>query len=341
MQEVQKKSDLDFPLSESALKGKDVAGALAQAMLGVETRLREVSDASGPAKDLIWHLVGSGGKRIRPRLTLLIAGTCPGFNGEFPVDIAVASELIHTASLLHDDVIDEGDLRRGKDTARRVWSNTASVLAGDHCLASAVELIRGCDTGEILAESLQTVQKLVSGELLQLQTKGTLVLDEDHYRRICDLKTASLFVWCSRAGARFADASEEQLDAVGKMADSVGLAFQIRDDLLDVTGDARFGKRLLDDLREGRMTLPVIRSVKENPEIGNLLQDLYSRGSDATDEELEAVQNLVAQTSAIESVALEVQALSQKGVEYLHALPKTEYRDLIESQIRLLGVREV
>lgn len=271
---------------------------------------------------------------------MLVAACCSDFRGDFPIDLAVAGELIHTASLLHDDVIDEGVQRRGIPTARVVWSNTASVLAGDYCLSTAVELIRGVDTGETLAGSLAAVKDLVAGELLQLESKGSLMIDEGRYREICRLKTAALFVWCARAGARHSGASKSQIHAVGEMARKVGLAFQMRDDLLDMTGDDRFGKRLLDDLREGRMTLPVIYAVKKSPELGVELEGMFAEPLELTAGGLESFRSRVQETGAIEDVADEVTELTDEARALLAELPKSPYRDLIDTQIELLGARQ-
>jgi len=331
----------DNPLGEHQLLDVDAMNAIGQAMIDVEARLMAVAHASGPASDAIAHLVASGGKRIRPRLTLLIAGTCDHFDGNFPVELAVASELIHSASLLHDDVIDEGVQRRGIPTSRMVYSNTVSVLAGDHCLASAVEMIRSVDTGDVLAESLRSVQDLVHGELLQLQTRGKLQVDEDLYRKICLLKTASLFVWAARAGARSAGATELQLEAVGHLATNLGLAFQMRDDLLDISGDERFGKRLLDDLREGRMTLPVILAVRKNPELGRHLERMFNSTEELSADELNGFRARIEETGAIEVVAEQVWSLTREALKDLQTLRQTPYRDLIESQIDMLGVRSI
>lgn len=347
MQEVTEKSRPEAlvsvvnPLSESALNDADAMQAIAAAMQAVEARLDEVARDSGPASDAILHLISSGGKRIRPRLTLLIAAGCEGFDGKFPVDLAVASELIHSASLLHDDVIDEGTQRRGIPTSRVVYSNTVSVLAGDHCLSSAVELIRAVDTGEVLAESLQSVKDLVNGELIQLKTRGTLQVDEAVYRQICHLKTASLFVWAARAGARAARANARQLEAVGNMARNLGLAFQMRDDLLDISGDERFGKRLMDDLREGRMTLPVIFAVRAEPALGQELEAMFNASEELPVEQLQAFRARVEATGAIERVADEVWELTRQALDDLRTLPASPYRDLIESQIEMLGARVV
>ena len=317
---------------------EDIGDALA----AVEDRLASIVEESGPASPAIKHLVSAGGKRIRPRLTLLIARVAdPDRRRDLPVDLAAAAELIHSASLLHDDVIDEGEKRRGIPTARKVYTNTVSVLAGDHCLASAVELIRACDTGETLSESLRAVQELVEGEILQLEYRGRLQLDEDVYRRICRLKTASLFIWSARAAARWSGANEEQLSAVTAFAESVGTAFQIADDLLDLTGDERFGKRLLDDLRQGRMTLPVIIAARRDDELRDTMEQLFSEEAPASSAKLSDVRRAVLETGAPEEVRQEVNTLTDRAVDRLSALPDSSELRSLKNQVRALQIRDV
>jgi octaprenyl-diphosphate synthase len=328
--------------SEARPTSLELSDDIEEALGAVEDRLASVVEDSGPAAAPIKHLVAAGGKRIRPRLCLLIARVLdPSGRKPLPVDLAAAAELIHSASLLHDDVIDEGEKRRGIPTARKVYTNTVSVLSGDHCLASAVELIRGCDTGETLAESLRAVQELVNGEILQLEYRGKLQLDEDVYRRICRLKTASLFIWCSRAAARWSGADDEQLSAVTAFAENVGTAFQIADDLLDLTGDERFGKRLLDDLRQGRMTLPVIIAARRDAQLTDKMQELFETPETASAEELRAVRVSVLETGAAEEVRQEVNRLTDRALGRLEVLPDSAELRTLKEQVRALQIRAI
>lgn len=320
----------------------ELSDDIEQALDEVEDRLAGVVESSGPASAPIKHLVSAGGKRIRPRLCLLIARVLdPERRKPLPVEFAAAAELIHSASLLHDDVIDEGEKRRGLPTARRVYTNTVSVLSGDHCLASAVELIRGADTGETLAESLRAVQELVNGEILQLEHRGRLQLDEEVYRRICRLKTASLFIWCTRAAARWSGANDEQLSAVTSFAENVGTAFQVADDLLDLTGDERFGKRLLDDLRQGRMTLPVIVAARRDEALASKMQELFERPEAASAADLKEVRAAVLETGAAEDVRQEVNRLTDKALDRLDVLPDSPELRSLKTQVRALQIRAV
>ncbi|QED27450.1 polyprenyl synthetase family protein [Microvenator marinus] len=325
------------PLSETLISQVEAARDLSNALNDVENLLEATSSAAGPASAIIKHVLNAGGKRIRPRLALLISGS---LGGPFPVGFAAASELIHTASLLHDDVIDEGTVRRGQPTARLQWSNTESVLAGDHCLAGAVELIRQEDTAETLSESLKAVQDLVNGELLQLRLRGQLMTKTSEYEDICDLKTACLFVWTARAAARYSGADQATIAAMGEMARKVGLAFQIRDDLLDIAGDEKFGKRLLDDLRQSRMTLPVLVGIEKDTTLLPLLERVFASDEPQSDDLLE-VRRKVLESGAIDDVSARIKALSEEGIALLSHLPESPYRDLIEEQIELLGQRVV
>lgn len=289
-----------------------------------------VVENAGPARGPMEHLIAKRGKLLRPRLVLLASAIVSG-EPVFSPPLAAAAELIHSASLLHDDVIDEGEQRRDLPTARVVYSNAASVLAGDHCLTDAMDLIRTVDPDAALAEALACVRKLVDGELIQLQVRNELVLDEKHYRNVCELKTASLFVWAARAGARFAGASDQEIDEFGEFARDLGIAFQIRDDLLDFVGGERFGKQLHEDLREGRSTLPLILAVQRNPAIAAELEAPLDEVG------IRRVAKLVADTGALEVVAQEVRTRIERALKRLDAFPVSAFRDLLTMQIRALG----
>lgn len=307
-----------------------------EALDDVQATLDDVVNRAGPARGPMKHLIGTRGKLLRPRLVLLASAIVSG-EATFCPPLAAAAELIHSASLLHDDVIDEGAQRRGLPSARVVYSNSASVLAGDHCLTDAVDLIREQDTGLTLAESLQCVRNLVDGELLQLQVRGELTLDESHYRQVCELKTASLFVWAARAGARYAGGTEEQIEALGEFARNLGIAFQIRDDLLDFVGTERFGKNLLDDLREGRSTLPVILAARDDEDLRKQIAELYAE-ENAGEFELRVtrIAKSVRESSAIDEVTVEVRERIDAALELLGTLPDSPYRALLTQQIELL-----
>lgn len=312
---------------------EDVEGArrsLSGALESTRQCIAEVADEAGPARGPLRHILLRTGKLLRPRLVLLAASIVAREPCYSP-GLAAAAELIHSASLLHDDVIDEGMERRGAPTTRVAYSNAVAVLAGDHCLARAVDLIRAVDTEDTLAESLQTVRNLVAGELLQLETAGTLVLDEERYRRVCELKTASLFVWSARAGARFGGGTDQMVDDFGRFAQTLGIAFQIRDDLLDLVGTEGFGKRLHDDIREGRSTLPVILAAQERPRIIELFED-------PTPQSIEEIASEIQASGALVKVSEEVTTRLTDAFALLDAMPPSPFRTLLRDQMNALTV---
>lgn len=207
------------------------------------------------------HLVGAGGKRLRPMLTLAAAKMC-GYGGPYHVHLAATVEFIHTATLLHDDVVDESSKRRGRPTANLLWDNKSSVLVGDYLFARSFQLM--VETGslrvlDILANAAATIAE---GEVLQLTAAQDLATDEAVYLQVVRGKTAALFSAATEVGGVIAGAPEEQVQALHEYGDALGVAFQIVDDLLDYQGVAdHMGKNIGDDFRERKLTLPVIKAV--------------------------------------------------------------------------------
>lgn len=224
-------------------------------------RARMASRYAPRIPEVTAHLVEAGGKRLRPILTLATADLC-GYAGAFDVHLAATVEFIHTATLLHDDVVDESAQRRGRPTANLLWDNKSSVLVGDYLFARAFQLM--VETGslrvlDILANASATIAE---GEVLQLTAARDLATTEEIYLQVVRGKTAALFSAATQVGGVIADAPEDHLEALFAYGDSLGIAFQIVDDLLDYQGDARAtGKNVGDDFRERKLTLPVIRAV--------------------------------------------------------------------------------
>jgi octaprenyl-diphosphate synthase len=245
--------------------------AQVQALLGVDMALVEdelaclAREGPSPATDSAAHLLEAGGKRVRP-LTVLLSAACFGPVPPAARDLAVVAELIHLATLLHDDVIDDGQERRGRAAPRRVWGNAVSVLAGDLLLTHALERTAAAASQTVLKDLFGALRRLVDGEVLQLRGRTRLDVREDVYFRIVHDKTASLFVWAARAGASAAGASAAATQALGEFGEHVGVAFQLVDDVLDYDGDSSAtGKALLVDLAEGKLTLPLIRTLAGRP----------------------------------------------------------------------------
>jgi octaprenyl-diphosphate synthase len=231
---------------------------------------KAASDGKRPATDAAKHLVEAGGKRVRP-LTVLLSAACFGQLPPAARELAVVAEFVHTATLLHDDVIDDGPERRGRAAARTVWGNAVSVLAGDLLLTHALDRTFAAAPAA-LPELLATLRRLVDGEVLQLRGRAKLDTSEVSYFRILEGKTASLFGWSARAGAIVGDARASERQALGLFGERLGIAFQLVDDELDYAGDSvATGKKLLADLLEGKVTLPLVLALARDPGLSLLL----------------------------------------------------------------------
>jgi octaprenyl-diphosphate synthase len=213
------------------------------------------------------HLIDSGGKRIRPMLTLAAAQMC-GYSGEHHILLATAVEFMHTATLLHDDVVDESDMRRGKLAARMLWGNQASVLVGDFLLGQAFRMM--VETGSLQALDVlsHAATVIAEGEVMQLSTAKNLETNEDEYLAVIRAKTAALFSAAAEVGPIVAQSPRATVSAFRSYGANLGLAFQLIDDALDYGGSSQaLGKNVGDDFREGKVTLPVVLA--------------YRRGTDA------------------------------------------------------------
>ena len=212
--------------------------------------------------ELAGHLINSGGKRIRPMLTIAAARLC-GYRGADHIKLATAVEFMHTATLLHDDVVDESDLRRGKAAARKIWGNQASVLVGDYLLGQAFKMM--VETGSL--DSLRILSNaaavIAEGEVLQLAAAHNTSTTEDAYLEVIESKTAALFSAAAEVGAVIALRPDEERAALESYGRNLGIAFQLIDDALDYSGkQALMGKTVGDDFREGKITLPVVLSYR-------------------------------------------------------------------------------
>jgi octaprenyl-diphosphate synthase len=207
---------------------------------------------------LAGHIVAGGGKRLRPMLTLGCARLC-GYRGDRHIALAAAVEFIHTATLLHDDVVDASELRRGRDTANAVWGNKPAVLVGDFLFSRSFELMVADGSLRVLAILSRASAVIAEGEVMQLMTTGNMATTEAEYLAVIEAKTAELFAAASRIGAVLGErppAEEEALDRFGR---NLGIAFQLVDDLLDYSAhEAELGKSVGDDFRDGKVTLPVL-----------------------------------------------------------------------------------
>ncbi len=243
---------------------EQLAAALADDLTRVNDmiRARMASEHAPRIPEVTAHLIEAGGKRLRPMLTLAAARIC-GYDGPYHIHLAATVEFIHTATLLHDDVVDESSQRRGRPTANLLWDNTSSVLVGDYLFARSFQLM--VETGsmrvlDILANASATIAE---GEVLQLTAASDLATTEDIYLQVVRGKTAALFSAAMEVGGEIAGQDKATVRALYDYGDALGIAFQIVDDLLDYGGTKATGKNVGDDFRERKLTLPVIRAVAQ------------------------------------------------------------------------------
>ena len=312
--------------------------AEAQALLrddlsGVERLLRE-SAAQGPvpASDAARHLVSLGGKRVRP-MALLLSSACFGPVPAVSRQVAVCVELIHSATLLHDDVIDEGTERRGEAAARIVWGNAVSVLGGDllltHALATAQQ-----HAPKLMPALLATLRRLVDGEIVQLRGRSELDVSADVYWSILRDKTAALFRFATSAGAELAGAPEKSQHLLAEFGECIGMAFQLVDDLLDYAGD-QTGKTMFADLRQGKLTLPLVLAVEGEPELLELLEQI--RAGDAS--RVAPLRQRVVQSGACARVSAKALSYTSSAIEHLDQLPPSAARTLLRGVAQQLADR--
>ncbi|MCU0811827.1 MAG: octaprenyl diphosphate synthase [Thiobacillaceae bacterium] len=208
------------------------------------------------------YIINSGGKRLRPVLVLLSAG-CFGYQGKAHYELAAVVEFIHTATLLHDDVVDESELRRGRETANALFGNAASVLVGDFLYSRAFQMMVSVDSMEVMRILSDATNTIAEGEVLQLLNCNDPDIDEENYLRVIRYKTAKLFEAAGRLGAVIGGGSEAEKDALARYGMHLGTAFQLIDDVLDYSGDfLKTGKNIGDDLAEGKPTLPLLYAMK-------------------------------------------------------------------------------
>ncbi len=286
------------------------------------------------------HICQRNGKMMRPILVLLIArlyGTvCPA-----TLHAAAALELLHTASLVHDDVVDESTKRRGQLSANAVFNNKVSVLSGDYLLASALVHAERTKSGKIVEIVARLGQDLADGELLQLFNVGTREFSEKAYFDVIHKKTAVLFVACAEAAAHSVDASPEQIDAACRLGECIGLCFQIKDDIFDYFEDTDIGKPTGNDMLEGKLTLPVLHALNSTADAEAAAIALRVRKGEATAEE---ITRLVAFTKANDGIEYAVRVMDdykKKALRMLDEQPEGPVRDALRAYVEYVAERKL
>ncbi len=307
-----------------------LADLMASDIEAVETLLKD--RAKSPVAiipDLSGYIVSAGGKRLRPLVTLAAARAC-GATGEAamaPVHaLAAAVEFIHTATLLHDDVVDESDLRRGKPAAKSVWGNSASILVGDFLFARAFTLMVETGRMEVLDILSNASCVIAEGEVHQLAVQGRLDLPTEDYLQIIEAKTAALFEAAARSGAVCVDGSAEEVHALAEYGKNLGLAFQLVDDALDYGGTTSvIGKSVGDDFREGKITLPVVIARRRGDSADREFWDRALTLDTQDSADLTHAIHLIRKTGAAEATLDEARAYISIAKNALRTLPASPF----------------
>jgi len=264
-------------INNSYLELKNLVGSKLESVSHV-IKHRLSSEINLIQKMTNYHL-NSGGKRIRPLLTLAASKLCGYADGNRDINLAACVELIHSATLLHDDVIDDSDLRRGNKTTNKIWGNQSSILIGDYLFSRCFELMVEDGSAEILKLLSSTSSTIAQGEVLQLENKGEIDLLEEKYFNIINMKTAALFSAATRVGACLANKTKKEKDALESYGKNIGLAFQIADDAMDYYSTQKiFGKEIGKDFFEGKTTIPlIIIFQKANSEERSFLKEIFEK----------------------------------------------------------------
>jgi octaprenyl-diphosphate synthase len=294
-------------------------------MTALEDALRVVPCPDNTIGRGAQHLLELSGKRLRP-LCLALAARVGSEFGPAALDLAVAVELVHTATLLHDDVVDLAPTRRGMTTSRQEYGNAASIFAGDWLLVEALRRVQRAAVSGVMDHLLRTMDQMICAESLQLEQRGRLDMGRGRYFQVAEGKTAALFRWAMVSGGRAGGLSEEQCDTLEEFGLHLGVAFQIVDDLLDLVGDSgETGKGLFSDLREGKMTLPLILALERDPLLAPLLQQILGRpenGQTLASRSAQVVERLH-RTDAIEDCRQVARRRVAQGIEALDRAPQT------------------
>lgn len=320
-------------LDDAAQKPHDrLAAWLAEDMAAVNALIRErMSSEHAPRiPEVTAHLIEAGGKRLRPMLTLAAARLC-GYGGPFHIHLAATVEFIHTATLLHDDVVDESAQRRGRPTANLLWDNKSSVLVGDYLFARSFQLMTATGNMRVLDILANASATIAEGEVLQLTAAQDLATTEDIYLKVVRGKTAALFSAATEVGGVIAGADAAQVRALFDYGDALGIAFQIADDLLDYGGtSAAIGKNTGDDFRERKLTLPVIKAVAAaDAEERAFWVRVIEKGRQE-DGDLEQAIALMQKHGAMAAARADALGWSDRARAALQALPDHPLRQMLD-----------
>ena len=288
------------------------------------------SNVTPVISELSNHLINAGGKRLRPLLTLAASDLC-NYRGASRIKLAAAIEFIHTATLLHDDVVDESFQRRGKPTANILWDNQSSVLVGDYLFSKSFQLMVETDSLKVLSILADASSTISEGEILQLSAVRNIKTDESAYFKIIEGKTAALFAAATEVGAVISNVERKKADALANFGKALGISFQITDDLLDYVGsDEDLGKNIGDDFKEGKVTLPLIKAIsKSSKEEKRFWEEVINKGMQKSSD-LEHALLLMRQHNVFDETRSEAIKWSKKARNYLDIFPESKTKVILQ-----------
>ena len=290
-------------------------------MLAVDATIRAQLHSDVPlVSQIADYIISAGGKRIRPALVLLMANAW-GYRGTDHHKLAAVIEFIHTATLLHDDVVDESSLRRGRETANALFGNAASVLVGDFVYSRAFQMMVSVDNMRVMRILADATNVIAEGEVLQLMNMHDPDVTEERYLQVIRSKTAKLFEAATELGSLIAGTTEDNINAAAEYGRSLGTAFQLIDDVLDYSGNAHdIGKNVGDDLREGKPTLPLIYLLQHGTtQERELVRNCIEHGDE---EHFDDILNAITGSGALEYTRLKAEQASQRAISSLDNLPE-------------------
>ncbi|WP_038185671.1 octaprenyl diphosphate synthase [Vibrio rhizosphaerae] len=299
-----------------------------------ETILAQLNSDVSLINQLGFYLINSGGKRLRPLLAVLSARAL-GYTGDAHTKAAAFIEFIHTATLLHDDVVDESDMRRGKATANATFGNAASVLVGDYIYTRSFQMMTQLGSFRVLELMSHAVNVIAEGEVQQLINCNDPDITEDNYMQVIYSKTARLFEAATQIGAILSDAGSDIEKALQDYGRYLGTAFQLIDDLMDYTSDGdEMGKNVGDDLAEGKPTIPLLHAMRTgNPEQVQMIRDAIEKSNGL--DHLEAILEILEQTGSLTYTQQKAQEEADKAIQALSIIPDSEYKEALISLANL------
>lgn len=318
-----------------------MAALLSEELTAVNTLIAErmASEHAPRIPEVTRHLVDAGGKRLRPMLTLAVARMC-NYPGPYHIHLAATVEFIHTATLLHDDVVDESAQRRGRPTANLLWDNKSSVLVGDYLFSRSFQLMVETGSLRVLDILSNAAATIAEGEVLQLTAAQDLATTENTYLQVVRGKTAALFSAATEVGGVISGAPEEQVKALFEYGDALGIAFQIVDDLLDYQGQASAtGKNVGDDFRERKLTLPLIKAIAKADADERAFWTRTIEKGDQKEGDLETALSLLDRHGALSATRDDALGWASKARTALSSLPPHDIRDMLEDLVSFVVER--